>query len=190
MINSKYPILCDYPMPIVTDRLILRPLQAGDGKIVFNAIEESKENLSKWLPWPKYVTSWGDSERFARESYANFLLRKSCNLGVFKGNDFIGVCGFNYFLWNIPSAEIGYWCRLTAQNNGYMREATTAITHYGFTVMGLKRIVITCLDENKASIAVAERSGYQLEAKALGLMKSEQQNDLALCRRYVMINNT
>lgn len=185
----KNPILLNFSMPILTDRLILRPIKAGDGKLIFNAVEESRDNLERWLPWPKNVKAWEDSEKFARESYANFILRKSFNLGIFKGEEFIGVCGFNYFLWDIPSAEIGYWCKLSAQKQGYMQEAVGALSLYGFEKIGLKRIVITCLDENYASAAVAEKLGFDLEVRALGLMKDIQSSDLAMGRRYVKIKD-
>ena len=74
-------------MPITTKRLTLRPLQEGDGQILFHAIDESRANLDLWLPWPKHVNSWEDSEQFARQSYADYILRKSFNLGIFKDNE-------------------------------------------------------------------------------------------------------
>lgn len=187
--SLKKPILFNFHMPITTKRLTLRPLQEGDGQILFHAIDESRANLDLWLPWPKHVNSWEDSEQFARQSYADYILRKSFNLGIFKDNEFIGVCGFNYFLWHIPSAEIGYWCRTSAQRKGYMCEAIDALTSYGFKEIGLKRIVITCLDENKASAAIPEKLGFQLEVRALGLMENIQDSNLAMARRYVKIIN-
>lgn len=180
----KTPILVDFPMPIETERLVLRPLQAGDGKALFQATEESRDGLNQWLLWPKYVKTWEDSEKYARESFSNYILRKSLNLGIFKEGEFIGTCGFNYFLWHIPSGEIGYWCKTSSQGHGYMREAVKALTQYGFK-LGLKRIVITCLDENKRSAHLAESLGFSLEVRALGLMQGMSEGELAMARRYV-----
>lgn len=184
------PILLNFPIPIVTARLILRPIKEGDGKLIFNAIEESRDNLQRWLPWPQSVKTWEDSEKFARESYADFILRKSFNLGIFKGEEFLGICGFNCFLWDIPAAEIGYWCKVSAQKNGFMLEAIRSLLAYGFEKIGLKRIVITCYDNNHASAAVAEKLGFDLEARALGLLKSIHSDDLVMVRRYVKIKDT
>ena len=181
------PILLNLPMPIVTQRLTLRPLQEGDGKRLFQAVDESRNNFDPWLAWPKHVKSWEDSEKFSRQSYADYILRNSFNLGIFKENEFIGVCGFNYFLWHIPSAEIGYWCRASAQKKGYMQEAVHALTTYGIEEIGLKRIVITCLDDNKASAAIPEKLGFQLEVRALGLMENTKGDTLTMARRYVKI---
>lgn len=189
MTPIKKPILLDFPMPIVTERLVLRPIKEGDGKFIFEAIEESRKILERWLPWPQYVSTWEDSETFARESYGKFILRDRLNLGIFRDEEFIGICGFNYFLWDIPSAEIGYWCRLSAQKRGYMQEAVRELTLYGFERIGLKRLVITCLDENYASAAIAEKLGFNLEVRALGLMRNLQSAKLAMARRYVKIQD-
>lgn len=34
MTHIKKPILLDFPMPIVTERLVLRPIKEGDGKFI------------------------------------------------------------------------------------------------------------------------------------------------------------
>jgi ribosomal-protein-serine acetyltransferase len=185
MKTSIDPILRDFPMPIQTERLLLRPVEPGDGKAIFAAVEESRESLSRGVTWSKYVKTWEDSERYARESYANFILRKSMVLGVFLEGTFIGTCGFNYFLWNIPSAEIGYWCRSLYQNKGYIKEATKAIAEYGFNTLNLERVVISCLDENQASRAVAEGAGFALEVRAPGLVENLQGDGICMGRRYV-----
>ncbi len=184
--SIEHPLLIDLPMPLVTKRLVLRPLQEGDGKVIFDATDASRDTLERWLPWPKYVKKWQDSEQFARGSYADVILRKSLVLGMFKEGEFLGTCGFNYFLWNIPSAEIGYWCKSSAQNQGYTQEAVLALKNYGFETIGLKRIVITCLDENEASSRVAEKCGFSFETRAFGLLPNPvSSTTLALAKRYV-----
>lgn len=54
-------------MKISTKRLNLKPLQEGDGKIIFDAIQESRACLERWLLWPRHVKTWQDSEKFAME---------------------------------------------------------------------------------------------------------------------------
>lgn len=44
------PLLLDVPLELETERLILRaPLQAGDGEVVYQAIEDSIYELKSWL---------------------------------------------------------------------------------------------------------------------------------------------
>ena len=184
-LSFKNPILADLPMPIYTTRLLIRPLMPGDGKQVFEAVEETREHLRLWLPWVDSVKSWQDSERTAREFYADFILRKTINLAIFHGDKFIGMGGFNSICWQIPSGAIGYWCVKSAQGSGFIREAINAITLYAFKVMYLKRVTILCNDQNNKSKQVAEELGYSLETRALGLIGNEVSDDLVYGCRYV-----
>jgi ribosomal-protein-serine acetyltransferase len=180
-------LLKEFPMAIKTERLCLRPLQAGDGEQLFDAIESSKTNLSKWLEFPKYVKSVKDSEIFARKSYIDFLSRKAMRLAMIYNNSLIGVVGFNYFLWHIPSAEIGYWCVESHQKKGLTSEAVKALKEYAFDQLELKRLAITCLKENVASQKVAHKSGFVKEAEGYGLMKSRVQGELELGCKFVVV---
>jgi hypothetical protein len=47
---------------------------------------------------------------------------------------------------------------------GYITEAMRGITHFAFETLGARRMEIRCDARNVRSIAVAERSGYALEA--------------------------
>jgi RimJ/RimL family protein N-acetyltransferase len=172
-------------MPVTTARLIIRPMKPGDGKQVFEAIDESREILSKWHDWVGSIKTWEDSECTAREFYANFILRKALSYVVFKEDKLIGVCGYNDPNWSIPSAAIGYWCRVSEQGKGYMREATAALTLYAFQEIGFKRLTILCDDENVKSAAIPEALGFTLETKAKGLIPKPGADELCLCRRYV-----
>lgn len=49
--SLKNPLLLDLPMRITTERLIIRPVMPGDGKQIFEAIEESRDSLSQWHDW-------------------------------------------------------------------------------------------------------------------------------------------
>lgn len=182
------PILLDLPMPIRTKHLAIRPLMPGNGKLLFEAIEETREQLTLWLGWVKDVKIWQDSEITARKFYAEFIRRNALHLAVFKEDWFIGMVGFHDINWKIPSAAIGYWCRQTAQGQGYIREAGAAITRYAFDIMGMKRLTITCQDDNAKSIRVAESLGFSLEIRAKGLTVNAQDEELVMGRCYVRFN--
>jgi len=181
----KDPLLLNLPMPIYTKRLLIRPLMPGDGQQLFTAIEETREQLRKWLPWVDAVKNWQDSERTAHEFYAEFIRGKKFNLAIFAEEYLIGMSGFNEVSWNIPSGIIGYWCRLSGQRNGFIREAVAAITLYAFREMGLKRVSILCHDSNLKSIQVAMSLGFELETRALGLIENLTDDELVMGRRYV-----
>ncbi len=181
-------ILLDFPMPIKTERLIIRPVMPGDGKNLFEMIEESRNELEKWLPWTEKVKHWEDSEKTARMFYADFIIRKVFRFLILQNNRMIGGCSLHRINWEIPSADTGYYCRTSEQGKGYIREAIAALTVFGFNRLGLRRLTITCDDENLRSAHVAESLGFILESKAKGFITKPGTDELRISRCYVRFN--
>ena len=63
--------------------------------------------------------------------------------------------------------EIGYRLNRSYWGQGYATEAAQAIQTYGFTVVGLKRMVSMISENNVRSIRVAEKIGLHYEKDAL-----------------------
>lgn len=163
------PVLLDFPMPIITPRLILRPPKIGDGIALNEAILESFDNLHRFMHWAKEKPSIADSEEYVKLSVVNWALKKNeepyLPLYIFNKitNQFIGATGYHHYHWDIPSVEIGYWIRKSCAKQGFMSEAINALTQYAFKQLFVKRITITCDDDNFSSKNIAERLGYMLE---------------------------
>jgi RimJ/RimL family protein N-acetyltransferase len=159
------PILQDIKTAIETERLLIRKPEIGDGKAVNNAIKASVTELKRWMPWMQEVPAPEDTEENIRESVANWINRTNLRMLVFHKDtgEFIASSGFHAINWDVPKVEIGYWMDTRYTGQGYMTEAVDALTAYAFTELGVKRVQILCDEANKASRAVAERVGYQLE---------------------------
>jgi RimJ/RimL family protein N-acetyltransferase len=171
-------------MPITTDRLVIRSIMPGDGKLVFDAVEESRSEFIKWLPWVSDTKSFDDSEKVACEFYDKFHKREAFHGVLFAGSKLIGMTAFNTINLSERSGIMGYWCRQSEQGKGYILEAMKALTEYGFSIMGLRQISLLCYDSNLKSISVAERSGFHLIETAYGLLENVQGTDPVLCRLY------
>lgn len=179
------PILLDLPVPIRTNRLLIRPAQAGDGQQINDAVLESFGQFKLWLPWAKELPpTREESEIAAREMYADYILRKQLSCVVFKDNELIGMCGFVQFKWLIPSGEIGYWCRKNAQGRGYTQEAVNALVLYAFKQIGLRKVILRCDSENDASIKVAEKCGFKLEGSTFGDILKPLTQEMKTCLYY------
>lgn len=161
------PILIDVPTEIKSTRLLIRWPAPGDGPMINEAVVETAEDLKAWLPWAKETPTVEDSEAYAREARANFILRKDLGYIMTEGDSgrVLGGIGLHSIDWNVPSFEIGYWLRKAAWGEGYMTEAVRAIVDMAFNKLGARRIEIHADDRNERSCAVAERSGFVLEAK-------------------------
>ena len=162
----EHKVLIDVPMPIRTPRLILRPPQAGDGKAVYEAKQESMVELKKWMPWAHKPASQEADEALCREKYAAYLLREDLMLFAFAGDKLIASTGLHRFDWELRSFEIGYWVRSSETGKGYATEIATALAHYAFKALQANRVFITHDAANKASEAVIKKVGFHYEGLA------------------------
>lgn len=158
-------ILIDVPMPIVTPRLIIRPPQPGDGKVMHAAKMENFRELSKWMPWAKQDETVEETESMIRESYAKFIKREDMMLLGFhrETGDFVISTGLHRINWDIRSFEIGAWGN--KKYYGYATETVNALTRYAFGALNARRVETKHAEGNKLSIAVPKRLGFVYEGK-------------------------
>lgn len=45
------PVLIDIPEELHGSQVLVRPYRAEDAPFVWEAVEETRENLAPWLPW-------------------------------------------------------------------------------------------------------------------------------------------
>jgi RimJ/RimL family protein N-acetyltransferase len=64
-----------------------------------------------------------------------------------------------------PEIEVGWHFARHAWGKGYATEAARSVLEYGFTELGLKRIVAVVFPENDRSIAVTRRLGMRHEGR-------------------------
>ena len=100
----------------------------------------------------------------------------------------ISCCGLQRFndIDSQTEVEIGYRLNHAYWGLGYATEAVRAIQDYGFTVVGLKRMVSMIDPTNTRSIRVAEKSNLHYEKDAFiegyvdRIYVIEQKNQLGL----------
>lgn len=159
------PVLLDIPMPVKTNRLLLRPPQPGDGVELNAAIVESFDELKVWMPWAKAKPTLEESEENIRRAYAKWILREDLRIMIFdkETGKLAGSSGLHRIHWDLPSFEIGYWVRKSFANKGYITESTNALTRFAFEQLKAKRVEVRCHSKNDRSVAVSKRLGFELE---------------------------
>lgn len=160
------PILRDFPEEFYTERLLIRKPLPGDGKAVYQAMQASLNELKPWMPWAHREQTVEDVEANMREAHAKFLTREDLRLHIFlkETGEFIASSGLHRINWEIPKFEIGYWIDTRFSSQGYVTEATKAITDFAFSALMAKRVEIRCDSMNKRSRAIPEKLGFTLEA--------------------------
>ena len=167
-------ISVSFPMPIITERLLIQPPQEGDGIILNAAILESFDNVRHTMPWVKEKPTVVESEAFVKQAVANWIVKKDeepyLPLFIFNKDNhhFIGATGFHHIVWETPSLEIGYWIRNQCAGQGFMTEAVGALVQYAIQQLGMQRIIITCNINNVRSKKIPERLGFNLETTLKG----------------------
>jgi RimJ/RimL family protein N-acetyltransferase len=151
-----------------TPRLLLRPPGPDDAQAYYEALAESILDLRRFLsalPWVAAEPSLEGARQFCERALANHLARKDFPfLMLARGNGrLVGVCGLHRPDWTVPKFEVGYWCRASAQGEGFVAEALQAVCAHAFHHHGAMRLEAITDEENLASRRVAERGGFTLE---------------------------
>ncbi|MCT9852108.1 GNAT family N-acetyltransferase [Priestia megaterium] len=159
------PILFDFPSQFYTERLFIRMPMPGDGQAVFQAINESIEDLRPWMAFAQENQNEETVEINIRKSYAEFLQREDLRLHIFLKDtgEFIGSSGLHRINWSIPKFEIGYWINSRFSKKGYMKEAVEGIVNFSLDELRAKRLEIRCDPKNIRSRAIPEKLGFKLE---------------------------
>lgn len=167
------------PQQLESERLRLRVLQPGDGRVLHEAAVESFKELHPWMDWATHMPTLSESENYAREAARMFLNRDEINYLIFRRSDnlVVGAMGVHHIAWDVPRFELGYWGRTRTNGHGYISEAARAVTKFVFETLGAERVEIRCDARNVRSAALASRVGYNLEAR---LRRDSRANDDSL----------
>jgi RimJ/RimL family protein N-acetyltransferase len=155
----------DFPQALQTSRLLLRPPRPGDAGAIYEAIRESFTELNPWMPWAADPPTLQGAREFCEQSARQWEERSACNLLMLDRTDdkLVGASGYPRLDWEVPSFEIGYWCRTSRVGRGYVVETTAALARYAFETLQARRVELRMDDRNLRSIAVAERLAFELE---------------------------
>ncbi len=153
------------PRSLATSRLLLRPPGPGDAAALNEAVRESFPELNAWMEWAASEPTLEDTRAFCEEAIRQREAGSACPMLMLdpKTGGLIGATGFARIDWEVPSFEIGYWCRTPLCGRGYVSEATEALARYAFDVLGAQRVCLRMDDRNQRSFAVAARLGFRLE---------------------------
>lgn len=160
--KKKDPILRDLPEELRGERVLLRPYRAGDGIALWEAVEESREQLQPWRPWEGTPVSPDETEAFVRHELVKWILREYLPMSLWEKETgkYLGGAGLYRICWEVPSFQIGYWLRASAEGKGYMTEAVRLLCDFAFRTLEAQRVEIRCDTHNARSAAIPRRLGF------------------------------
>lgn len=169
---NNNPLLLSIPESFESSRLLIRAPQWGDGAKLNEAVRESENELKPWMPWAQAMPTIEESEVVIRKSRSKYMDRSDLMLLLFLKDtgQLIGSSGLHRINWQARKFEIGYWARTAYSGQGFITEATNAISTFAINELEANRIEIRCDARNYRSARVAERLGFTLE----GILRNEK----------------
>jgi len=167
---KKFMDFTDLTKSISGDRVTLYRPRVGDGQAVFEAVVESLKALREFpssQPWALRDPSVAASEHFCEIGIKGHMGGTDFPFLIFREIEgtsrsrLIGCCGLHRPKWDVPSFEIGYWCRASEMRQGYATEAAQTLLTFAMSVLGAQRVVITTDAMNHPSRKIAERIGMK-----------------------------
>ncbi len=160
----------------LTEKVLLRSYQPGDGLELNIATLESYEHLRPWMPWATETQTEMESELLVRAFRARWLQATDFVMAIRTPDDerLIGGCGFHLREGPIEqrAAELGMWIRASVARSGHGTSALEAMLEWGFTHWPWQRLSWRCDAENAASMRMAEKCGLTPE----GLLRNHTRN--------------
>jgi ribosomal-protein-serine acetyltransferase len=155
--DSK-PLSCDLPAEHA-----LRELHDADSEPLHALIERNRARLAQWIHWASGQTAQ-ETRAFIGRARAMEQDGSGHSRAIVRAGsgELAGVVGITVDRSN-HSAAIGYWLDQASAGKGVVTAAVAAVVEDGFERYRLVRVEIRADVDNRASRAVAERLGFQLE---------------------------
>lgn len=173
-----------------TDGVIrLRPFRAEDIPMLFAAADESREELSTWMPWCPPEYSIADSTLYVNTRQRDWTNDVHYSFAIVDAMDgtLIGSAGLNFINRAHQFANLGYWVRSSRVRQGVATRAVRLIAKFGLEELALQRLEIVVAIGNVASQRVAEKSGAEREGVLRNrLMLYGQSHDAVM---YSLVDN-
>jgi RimJ/RimL family protein N-acetyltransferase len=152
------------PYLLLTPRLFLRCHDPAAAEALFEAVDESRAHIGRWMGWPSQHQHVADLRAWMRGARGRFDLRQDFELAIVRRDDerVVGGIGAHLRSAEFRAFEIGYWVRASETRKGYAREATSALVACLFEV-GAERVQIRAEQGNRESCAIPEALGFQRE---------------------------
>ena len=153
--------------PLVTERLILRPLVAADAAPLHKLLDDW--DVLRSLANVAYPYTAADAEAWIAAAAADLAAGRAWHLAITgregDAETLVGVAG----LTRAPDgrgARLGYWVGRRFWGHGVATEAAGRLARWALANLDLDRLEATVAEDNPASLAVLRRLGFRETGRA------------------------
>jgi ribosomal-protein-serine acetyltransferase len=147
----------------IDENLFLERLKLSHVEEIFNAIDQNRKFLRKWLPFVDFTIKMTDTEKFVRSILDKPFERRDEVYVIWYKHDFAGLIGFKDADRINDKIEIGYWLIEKVTGKGVATKATQKMVNLAFRNMDMNRVQIRCGVGNDKSSAIPRRLGFSFE---------------------------
>jgi len=147
---------------IVDPTIKLKILNLSDSTILFNALEQNRHFLRKWLPFVDLTHAEKDTLSFVK-SIVDDVERRQEVFTIWFNDEFCGLVGLKDIDYLNRKIEIGYWLIEKMTGKGIMTRSVDRIIRFIFEELEMNRIQIRCGIGNDASSAIPKKLGFIYE---------------------------
>jgi RimJ/RimL family protein N-acetyltransferase len=155
------------PGKFESQRLTLRPYQAGDGAIFYAAGQKNRQHLQRYEAENAILSpkTEAEAEALVQELAADWAARKCFFLGAWEkaSGEFVAQVYIGVVNWDTPEFEVGYIADIAHEGRGYVTEAVKTALGFVFDHLQAQRVSLRCDIANLRSQRVAERCGFTRE---------------------------
>ncbi len=138
----------------------IRRYEPTDIDAIYEAVCESRAELSPWMPWCHESYSRQDSVGWVESRPAAWDRNEEWSFVIVDASGrILGACGLHRLDLRNGVGELGYWVRSSATRQGVASEAVRQVAEWAFHEQRLHRIEIVTAVENLPSQRVAEKAG-------------------------------
>lgn len=146
----------------ISERASIEPLTAKHAAVLLEAVNDNRERLSGYLPWTDFVTNRREASHYISQR-VNSRAVDAYWSAIYFDDRFAGVIGVKGVHPGTRVAEIGYWLADHGRGHKVIDQALSVLVLYLKEKGNAQAIQFHCLEENIASIKIAERAGAKLK---------------------------
>lgn len=150
---------------VINDTLTLHSVNDRFIEPLYALVQRNKAYLQQAMDWPKSVVSSSDIRRTVQGNYQLHHRGYAKMFMILHHGAVCGVISFNQIEPTNKAAYIGYWLDHDLQGQGIVSQALQAMMEHYAGDGSVRRFVIKCIVENRASNQVAQRNGFTLEGR-------------------------
>ena len=141
--------------------LVLRPLVARDAGELFLLVDTHRQKLRTTMTWVDRTTAAADVSYYILS--LNGFWRSGLTYGIYEEGALAGTVGFHHSDLRNDKTEVGYWLSPDRHGLGLGTRAVSLAIEAAFRYTGVNRIEAKIQPDNRASLRLIEKLGFQFE---------------------------